>query len=117
LPYVSGGQFKALGIASRRRFALLPALPTLVVSGLPELEVEAWFGLFGPALMPPSAAIWFTEQVAAHLSDDGRRMQLLALGLEPAAGTRLQYATRIHTETERWGPILRASRMPLRDQS
>jgi tripartite-type tricarboxylate transporter receptor subunit TctC len=115
LPYVSAGQFKALGITSSRRFALLPALPTLVESGFPEFEVEAWFGLFGPARMPPSAAVWLNEQIAAHVADDGRRMQLLALGLDPAAGTRLQYATRIHAETERWGPVLRASRLPLKE--
>jgi|SoiMethySBSTD1v2_1073268.scaffolds.fasta_scaffold00384_17 tripartite-type tricarboxylate transporter receptor subunit TctC len=115
LPYVPAGQFRALGITSRQRFALLPALPTLVETGLPELEVEAWFGLFGPARMPPSAAAWLNEQVAAQIADNGTRMQLLALGLDPAAGTRSQFATRIHSETERWAPVLRASRMPLKE--
>ena len=115
LPYVPAGQFRALGIASRQRFALLPLLPTLVESGLPGFEVEAWFGLFGPALMPPSAAAWLNEHVAAHVADNGTRMQLLALGLDPAAGMRSQYATRMHSETERWGPVLRASRMPLKE--
>jgi tripartite-type tricarboxylate transporter receptor subunit TctC len=65
--------------------------------------------------MPPSAAAWLNEQVSAHMSDNAARMRLLALGLDPAAGTRAQYATRIHAETERWGPVLRASRIPLRD--
>jgi tripartite-type tricarboxylate transporter receptor subunit TctC len=115
LPYVAAGQFTALGIASARRFALLPALPTLVESGLPEMEVEAWFGVFGQARMPPHAAAWLNERIAAHIAHDGTRMQLLALGLDPAAGTLSQYATRIHTEAERWAPVLRANRIPGRD--
>lgn len=115
LPYVSAGQFRALGITSRQRFALLSTLPTLIESGLPEVEVEAWFGLFGPARMPPSAIVWLSEQVAAHVGDNGTRMQLLGIGLDPAAGTLSQYATRIHSESERWAPVLRASRIPLKE--
>jgi len=115
LPYVSAGQFTALGIASRSRFALLPAVPTLIESGLPEFEVEGWFGLFGPARMPAAAGAWLNEKIAADIGDHATRMQLLALGLDPAGGTLAQYATRIHAESERWGPVLRASRIPPRE--
>jgi tripartite-type tricarboxylate transporter receptor subunit TctC len=43
------------------------------------------------------------------------RSYLRGLGLEPATMTLEQFATRIHTEIDRWGPVLRASRLPLRD--
>ena len=117
LPFVAAGQFNALGITSARRFALLPALPTLVESGLAELEVQAWFGVFGPARMPPVAAAWLNERIAARFADEGTRMNLTALGLEPATGTLSEYATRMHSEADRWGPVLRASRIPARDDS
>jgi tripartite-type tricarboxylate transporter receptor subunit TctC len=40
---------------------------------------------------------------------------LLGLGLEPATMTVEQFATRINTELDKWAPVLRASRLPLKE--
>ena len=117
LPYLTNRHFRPLGIAGRRRFELLPGLATLAESGLPDFEVEAWFGIYGPARVPPAAVVWLNEQIVAYIAQDAVRSQLLALGLDPATGTLAQFATRIHSETERWVPVIRESRTPGRDRS
>src|SRR6266576_4309513 len=48
-PYVESGQVKALAVSSRERAPTMPQLPTLVETGVVDLEMETWFGLFAPA--------------------------------------------------------------------
>jgi tripartite-type tricarboxylate transporter receptor subunit TctC len=114
LPYLGNEHFKPLGVAATGRLEQLPGLPTLAESGLPGLEIEAWYGVFAPNRTPPAARVWLSEQIAAYMGSDATRMQLLEQGLNPATATLAQFATRIHSETEKWGPVLRASRTPFR---
>ena len=115
LPYLSSEHFKVLGIASARRFALLPELPTLAETGLPGFEVEAWYGVFAPARTPAAATVWLNERIAAAISNHATRFQLAALGLEAVTAPLEQFATRINSESEKWAPVLRANRIPFRD--
>ena len=114
LPYLGNEHFKALAIAGRERFELAPDLPTLAETGLTGLEVEAWYGMFAPARTPPAARVWMSERIATHMTSDASRQRLLELGLAPAMSSLAQFATRIQSETDKWAPVLRASRPPFR---
>jgi tripartite-type tricarboxylate transporter receptor subunit TctC len=48
-PYVEAGQVKALAVSSRARAPNMPRVPTLIETGVVDLEMETWFGLFAPA--------------------------------------------------------------------
>src|SRR5438477_10486242 len=54
-PYVESGQVKALAVSSRARAPTMPQLPTLAETGVVDLEMETWFGLFAPARTPRAA--------------------------------------------------------------
>ena len=115
LPYLGSEHLRALGVAGARRTTSLPALPTLAESGLTGLDLEGWFGVFAPARSPRSAVAWHSERIAAAIDEPEIQRRLVALGLEPVTGQRAQFATRIHSETERWTPVLRASRPGARE--
>ena len=51
-PYIDAGQVRALAVSSRERAPSMPQLPTLIESGVVDLEMETWFGLFAPARTP-----------------------------------------------------------------
>jgi tripartite-type tricarboxylate transporter receptor subunit TctC len=51
-PYIEAGQVKALAVSSRERVAAMPRVPTVTETGLLDLEMETWFGLFAPARTP-----------------------------------------------------------------
>jgi tripartite-type tricarboxylate transporter receptor subunit TctC len=116
LPYLTSGQYRPLGITSGRRLETLPELPTLTETGLTSLEIEGWYGLFAPARTPAVAAAWLRSQVGSFFTTAAIRSLLRGNGLEPPSMTLEQFATRIHTETDKWAPLLRASRPPLRDR-
>lgn len=116
LPYLSNEHFRVLGVASASRLVLLPELPTLAESGLPGFELEGWYGVFAPARTSPAAAVWLNERISAAVSEPATRFRLIGIGLEPAAVPLGRFATRINNELDRWAPVLRAARLPLKDR-
>jgi len=114
LIYSPSEHFRPLAVASSRRLERLPEVPTFAESGLPGFEIEGWYGLFAPAGSPPVATAWLRAQVSALYSSTAIQSHLRGLGLEPATMSLEQFATRIHTELDRWAPHLRRARLPLR---
>ena len=111
LPYLNNEYLRALALASGKRSSILPGLPTLTESGVPDVEVDAWFGVFARNGTSTGAIRWLHEHIAEGLNDGNTRAQLRALGLEPVGGALSKFATRIYSEAEKWGPIIRASRI------
>ena len=52
ISYIDDGTVRALAVASAKRAARLPNLPTLAEAGMPGVEADAWFALFAPAKTP-----------------------------------------------------------------
>jgi tripartite-type tricarboxylate transporter receptor subunit TctC len=115
LPYLASGQLRALGAGGVKRAVLLPQLPTLAESGVPGFEVEGWYGVFARAPTPAAATVWLSEHIGAAMNEPATHAMYLGLGLEPVAASLTQFATRINSEFEKWAPVLRAARMPLRE--
>ena len=115
LIYFPSEHFRPLAVTSPRRSERLPDLPTIAESGLPGYEIEAWYGLFAPVGSPPVATAWLRAQITGLFASGAMQSYLRGLGLEPATMTLEQFATRINTELDKWAPLLRASRMPLKE--
>ncbi len=52
LPQVNGGKLLALAVSTRERSELVPGLPGMREAGLPEYNLEFWYGMFVPAGTP-----------------------------------------------------------------
>lgn len=48
-PHIRSGKLKALGVSTPERVALLPEVPSVSESGLPDYAFDAWMALIGPA--------------------------------------------------------------------
>jgi tripartite-type tricarboxylate transporter receptor subunit TctC len=114
LIYFPSEHFRPLAVTSARRSERLPDVPTIAESGVPGYEIEAWYGMFAPVGSPPVATAWLRAQITGLFGSGAIRSYLYGLGLEPATMTLEQFATRINTELDKWAPLLRASRMPLK---
>ena len=55
MPFVKSGRLDAIGIASSKRSALLPNVPTLTEVGIRDVELAGWAGISGPANMAREA--------------------------------------------------------------
>jgi tripartite-type tricarboxylate transporter receptor subunit TctC len=67
IPFINGGKLKALGVMSKKRNPALPNVPTLDEAGLPDLYASSWYGLMGPAGMPPSIVNKLNAELNAPL--------------------------------------------------
>jgi tripartite-type tricarboxylate transporter receptor subunit TctC len=117
LPYLNNEHVRALAVAGPRRAELLPHLPTLSETGIAGVEVAAWFGVFAPNGISPGTIRWLSDHISEAVNEVATRNALLNLGLEPARSGLSEFATRIYSESERWGPVLRAVRIPGKNAS
>ncbi|MDM0066968.1 tripartite tricarboxylate transporter substrate binding protein [Variovorax sp. J31P207] len=69
-PQVQAGKLRYIAVAAQQRLPFKPDLPTVAESkGFPGFDAEVWFGLIGPAAMPPEVAKRLEAEVLAVMQD------------------------------------------------
>jgi tripartite-type tricarboxylate transporter receptor subunit TctC len=107
LPYIKAGRLRAIGVASTRRSALMPELPTIAEQGLPKFEAMSWYALMVPAGTPAAAIERIQGIVAKLMARPETRQQLATLGMDPGGGPPPQLAATIASETARWTDVVK----------
>jgi tripartite-type tricarboxylate transporter receptor subunit TctC len=107
LPHIKSGKVIALGVASRRRIAAAPELPTIAEAGLPGFDVTSWYGLVAPAGTPSLIVERLHAEIAKALASSDVREKISTLGAEPVANTPAEFATMQRAETARWAKLAR----------
>jgi len=88
LPQVQAGKLTALAVASPRRSALLPGVPTFAEAGVKGYVADAWYGLLAPA-GTPVAVLQALEKVAGQFTEQSATVaKLQSLGMEPQHSCR-----------------------------
>jgi len=111
-PQVKQGRLKYLAVTSAHRYPLLPDVPTVAESGVPELkgfEALAWNGVLVAAGTPRDVVDRINSALNAAIHDVAVKERLKAAGLEPVGGTPEQFAKLIHDESIKWAPIIKRS--------
>src|SRR3989442_16024567 len=83
LPQIRGGKLRALAVASDKRVAALPELPTLGESGYPGFEAWAWQGFVAPAGTPRAVVMKLNAGFARVMADPAIRQRLPGSGFGP----------------------------------
>jgi tripartite-type tricarboxylate transporter receptor subunit TctC len=107
LPQVTGGKLRAIAVASPKRIAAAPAIPTLDDSGLPGFDVTSWYSIVAPAGTPPAVVDRLQKEIARALESPDVKAKLAGLGAEPVANTPADFAAMIKVETAKWGKIVK----------
>ena len=107
LPQVKAGRLVALGVASPKRSAAAPELPTLAESGLPGFDVTSWYSIVAPAGTPNEIIARLRSEIAAALAQADIQEKLAGLGAEPIGNTPAEFAAMIKVETAKWGKIVK----------
>ncbi|AWP73999.1 tripartite tricarboxylate transporter family receptor [Bordetella bronchiseptica D993] len=104
--YVTSGKAKAYAVASPQRLAALPDVPTTAEAGLPGLQLEAWYGLFAPAGLPPEQVEKLNRDLATVLAMPEIRDRLVSFGMQVQPGTPQQFDAFFHDEYQRWTRLI-----------
>lgn len=108
-PYVHGGKLRMLAVMSAERSPAFPDVPTLKELGLPDLEVETWYGMFAPAGVPPSVVTQLNTELNALLVQPDVRALLSRQGMTPAGGTPERFGELVGKELARWSRVVAAA--------
>ena len=106
LPLVQAGKFRALAITGAKRSPILPDVPTMAEAGVPDLEIYEWFGLVGPAGMPPEATRRIHAETIRFLQRPDVKARLVDQGVEMIEQTPDQFRDFIRQEIERYRDII-----------
>jgi tripartite-type tricarboxylate transporter receptor subunit TctC len=112
LGQVRGGGLKAIAVTTPRRFAGLPAVPTVIESGLPGYEVESWNGLAAPAKTPPDVVARLSAAVNEVVALPEIRQRFQELGVVARGSTPEGLQALMVREIARWGEVVRRAGIP-----
>lgn len=103
---IKAGTLRGLAIASAKRSNLLPDLPTLVESGIPNFEVALRYGLVAPAGTPRAVITLLNKELNSALATEDVKNRLATEGAEALPGTPEAYAADIGREEKKWGTLV-----------
>ncbi|WP_020201907.1 tripartite tricarboxylate transporter substrate binding protein [Cupriavidus sp. WS] len=106
LPYIKAGKLRALGVASARRSAVLPDVPTIAEQGFPKFEAVSWYALMAPAGTPRDVIQQLSHQAGQVLASPALKDKLAVVGMDAAGGTPAELATAIQKESARWAEVI-----------
>jgi tripartite-type tricarboxylate transporter receptor subunit TctC len=107
IPHVRSGKFRVLGVASSRRFSLMPEVPTLAEQGY-AVEGGTYFALLGPARLPPQVVATLNREVNKALQLPEVREKLAGIGVEALGGSPELLAATVANEIQKWARLVQA---------
>ena len=113
IPHLQSGKLNVIAVASTRRMAQLPGVPTMAEAGLSDFEVSSWNGLFAPAKTPPAIIARLHEASVKALALPDVREKFAAQGAEAVANSPEEFRAYIRAEIDKWGKVIRASGIPI----
>jgi tripartite-type tricarboxylate transporter receptor subunit TctC len=113
LPQIRGGKVKALAVASEKRVAALPELPTIGEAGYPGFEAWAWQGFVAPAGTPRDIVMKLNSEFAKVMADPSIKQRLSESGFEPQTSTPEHFSAYMKNEIAKWEKVIRDSNISL----
>jgi tripartite-type tricarboxylate transporter receptor subunit TctC len=109
--HVQAGKLRALGVAGRKRTALMPDLPTFAEAGMKDYDVSLWYSLLAPARTPKAVVSRLNDAMVAALKDPAVAAQLGQQGFEVQTSTPEELRTFIVNELTRWERVISDNRI------
>jgi len=109
LPLVKSGRLKALAVSAKTRSSYLPDVPTLVESGLKDVEVTPWQGIMVPAGTPRPVIDRLNAAIVNVLKQPDTLKQLAMNGTDPVGSTPAELAAWVDREMAYFGKVIKAA--------
>ncbi len=109
LPQIKAGKVRAIAVASAKRSALLPDVPTVAESGLPGYEAYSWAAFLAPAGTPKDVVQRLSADIGKALDDPRVKQRLYDVGAEAMPSTPEAFGKMLHAEIAKWTKVVRTA--------
>ncbi len=106
LPHIKSGAVKAIALTSKTRSPLLPDVPTIAESGLPEFEMSGWFALFVPDDTEPSVMSKLNQALNETINDPAVKQKLEQMGAEATTTSSKEANAYVKAEIGKWRKVI-----------
>jgi tripartite-type tricarboxylate transporter receptor subunit TctC len=107
LPQVRAGRVKGLAITAPQRSAAAPEIPTAAEAGMPGLDIQSWWALWGPRGMPAEVTGRIGETLRTAMFEPDVIQRVGTLGITPKAESGADFAAFIQRDFDRSQNLLR----------
>jgi len=108
-PLIQDGKLRALAMASATRWPLLPDVPTMIESGYPDFNLDAWTGVVAPAGTPREIVARLNAAINEGLRSPEAKAALIKISAVEKTGTPADFATYLAAELPKWSAIVKIS--------
>jgi tripartite-type tricarboxylate transporter receptor subunit TctC len=115
LPHIKAGKLKPLAVTGKARHRLLPDVPTFEELGFRDFDGVQWYGIVGPAGVPPDVVKRLNDEINAQLATPELRERLSAEALEPMPMTPEQFGAYMRADIARWSALAKARGIEITD--
>ena len=110
IPHLKGGKLKALGVTGKRRVAILPDVPTLAESGVPNFETLQWYGVVAPAATPAPIIARLHAELLKAARTQAFVDRLTAAGMDVVTSPQPEdYQRFIRDDMAKWPAVVKAA--------
>jgi tripartite-type tricarboxylate transporter receptor subunit TctC len=105
--YIKSGKLRALAVTSKARAAAVPAVPTMLESGVPKLEATNITGVLAPAGTPAEIIARLHAAVAKAANQSVVKERFAGIGVDAVGGTPAEFAAYIKEDFARWTQVVK----------
>jgi len=109
LPHIRSGAVRAIAFTSVPPSPVLPGVPTIAASGLPEFAADNWFGIAAPGATPRPILERLNAEVNRALQNPEVAQRLISLGYQPRGGTIEEMVATIQRDRAKWKTVIEAN--------
>jgi hypothetical protein len=106
LPWVKEGKLKALVTLQDQRSALLPGVQTMAESGMKNLSIVTWSGIFGPAKLPASITQRLNVEINTILKQPEVSEEFAKQGFEAHGSTPKEFDAYVREQLGVWNKAI-----------
>src|SRR4051812_3768646 len=104
-----GGKARILAVATDKRVASLPDIPTMAEAGVPDFVSDTWNAMSAPPKTPRPIVDKLNAAINEELKKTHVGEHFETLSLLPGGGTPEEMAQFVQQETKRWTEVVRAA--------
>jgi tripartite-type tricarboxylate transporter receptor subunit TctC len=108
LPQARAGKIRAIGMASEKRAAVAPDVPTFIESGV-QVVGGTWVGLLAPARTPREVVTTLNRAIRNVVKRQDIHDRIVQVGIDPVGDSPEEFTQFLRDEIAKWGKVIKAA--------
>jgi len=115
LPHIKAGKMRPLAITGTKRHPLLPDVPTFEELGYKGFDGVQWYGIVGPANMPPEIVATLNTEIGKMVADPQFAERLSSEALQPMPMSAAAFGQYMRNDIAKWTKVAKDRNIELTD--